>query len=266
MSDQKDLREIGRYSNDTTKAVLETLQAARGSSDWPRSVTTGLSRVWLGVENQNFLDDVLEAMEQVGRSEEVVAWAFCDANDDLLGAAILAAWAFQRSGSRRVIQIVTRGVGTMPPTLRSSFTALYRSYLEKAAWKLSGAGPWACHPDDPVRERQEREKQRENNRRFCESNDIEKLVGPTAPLAASTGDVGTATTSTHDIFISYRREGGEHLAGRVKDALKNRGFSVFMDVEDLKSGKFDEALLGKIEDATDVLVILTPGCLVLLCH
>jgi hypothetical protein len=47
----------------------------------------------------------------------------------------------------------------------------------------------------------------------------------------------------------------------VKDALKNRGFSVFMDVEDLKSGKFDEALLGKIEHATDVLVILTPGCL-----
>lgn len=64
-----------------------------------------------------------------------------------------------------------------------------------------------------------------------------------------------------DIFISYRREGGEHLAGRVKDALKARGFSVFMDVEDLKSGKFNSALFSEIERATDFLLILTPGCL-----
>jgi len=49
--------------------------------------------------------------------------------------------------------------------------------------------------------------------------------------------------NAHDIFISYRRDGGEYLAGRVKDALRSRGFSVFMDVEDLKSWKFYEALL-----------------------
>jgi len=110
MDGDPDLRDIGNYSNDTTKAVLETLQAARGSQEWPRAVTHGLSRVWRGVENQNFVDDVLQAMEQVGRSDEAVAWAFSDANDDILGAAILAVWAFQRSGSRRVIQDVTRGV------------------------------------------------------------------------------------------------------------------------------------------------------------
>ena len=68
-------------------------------------------------------------------------------------------------------------------------------------------------------------------------------------------------SQTHDVFISYRRDGGEHLAARVKQALGERGFSVFMDVEDLKSGRFDEALLEKIEQATDVVVILTPGCL-----
>jgi TIR domain len=65
----------------------------------------------------------------------------------------------------------------------------------------------------------------------------------------------------YDIFISYRRDGGEHLAGRVKDALRTRGFSAFMDVEDLKSGKFCTALLKTIKEATDVIVILTPGCL-----
>ncbi len=66
---------------------------------------------------------------------------------------------------------------------------------------------------------------------------------------------------SHDVFISYRRDGGEHLAGRVKDALASRGLSVFMDVEDLKSGRFDVALLREIEEATDVVVIMTPGCL-----
>src|SRR5579862_1143064 len=64
----------------------------------------------------------------------------------------------------------------------------------------------------------------------------------------------------HDIFISYRRDGGEHLAGRVKDALKALGFTVFMDVDDLNSGRFDEALFGKIEQATDFIVIMSPGC------
>jgi hypothetical protein len=34
-----------------------------------------------------------------------------------------------------------------------------------------------------------------------------------------------------------------------------------MDVEDLKSGRFDVALLREIEEATDVVVIMTPGCL-----
>jgi len=65
----------------------------------------------------------------------------------------------------------------------------------------------------------------------------------------------------HDIFISYRRDGGEHLAARVKAALAKRGFSVFMDIEDLKSGKFNIALYSKIEKAADFVVILTQGCL-----
>jgi hypothetical protein len=66
---------------------------------------------------------------------------------------------------------------------------------------------------------------------------------------------------TYDIFISYRRDGGEHLAGRVRDALIHRGYRVFMDVEDLKSGRFDDALFSIIDGVTDVIVILTPGCL-----
>jgi hypothetical protein len=63
------------------------------------------------------------------------------------------------------------------------------------------------------------------------------------------------------VFISYRREGGAELARNVRDALRRRGFEVFMDVEDLRGGPFDAALYQQIDDATDVVVILTPGSL-----
>jgi hypothetical protein len=63
------------------------------------------------------------------------------------------------------------------------------------------------------------------------------------------------------IFICYRREGGAEMARLVHDNLRERGFDVFMDVEDLKSGPFNKALLREIELATDVVVILSPGSL-----
>lgn len=65
----------------------------------------------------------------------------------------------------------------------------------------------------------------------------------------------------YDVFICYRRDGGEHLAARVKDALQVRGLSAFIDVEGLKGGKFNTSLLEKIEEAVDAVVILTPGSL-----
>ncbi len=63
-----------------------------------------------------------------------------------------------------------------------------------------------------------------------------------------------------DVFVSYRREGGEHLARLVVEALRQRGFSVFVDMENLQSGEFSLAILRKIELATDVIVICTKGC------
>ena len=65
----------------------------------------------------------------------------------------------------------------------------------------------------------------------------------------------------HDIFISYRRIGGDHFAARVAEELKNRGYSVFMDVNDLESGLFNEAIYNKINEVMDVIVILTKDCL-----
>ncbi len=66
---------------------------------------------------------------------------------------------------------------------------------------------------------------------------------------------------TGGVFISYRREGGEHLARLVMNALIQRGYKVFVDVESLKSGKFNTAILRNIEAAKDVVVIGSKGAL-----
>lgn len=63
----------------------------------------------------------------------------------------------------------------------------------------------------------------------------------------------------YQIFISYRREGGEHLAALLKDRLSRMGYKVFYDVESLRSGDFNEALLAVIEECDDMLVVLPPG-------
>ena len=47
----------------------------------------------------------------------------------------------------------------------------------------------------------------------------------------------------YDIFISYRREGGEALACFLYEKLKNTGCNVFYDVSSLRQGKYDEKLL-----------------------
>lgn len=62
------------------------------------------------------------------------------------------------------------------------------------------------------------------------------------------------------VFISYRREGGLDLAGRIYDNLKNE-YDVFYDVENMKSGKFSLQIYDKIEKSEDFLLILSPNAL-----
>ena len=64
-----------------------------------------------------------------------------------------------------------------------------------------------------------------------------------------------------DIFISYRRSGGEHVSWRIFDALKSRKYDVFLDFDALKSGQFDEQLYRAIDGCKDFLLILPPGAL-----
>lgn len=61
-----------------------------------------------------------------------------------------------------------------------------------------------------------------------------------------------------DIFISYRRDGGEFLANLLYLRLTADGYRVFLDIESLRSGKFNEQLFQVIEACTDLLLILPP--------
>lgn len=64
----------------------------------------------------------------------------------------------------------------------------------------------------------------------------------------------------HDIFISYRREGGFETARYLYDHLRQDGYSVTFDLDTLRSGRFDEALLQRIDECTDFVIVLNKGC------
>lgn len=65
----------------------------------------------------------------------------------------------------------------------------------------------------------------------------------------------------YDIFISYRRDGGESTAKILRDKLSELGYQVFFDVESLRSGDFNTRLYSVIEECQDFLLILSPGAL-----
>lgn len=63
------------------------------------------------------------------------------------------------------------------------------------------------------------------------------------------------------IFISYRRDTGSYLAGRMYDYLKKDGYTAFYDIESMKSGKFTAQIYAKIEEAEDFVLVLSKGAL-----
>lgn len=63
------------------------------------------------------------------------------------------------------------------------------------------------------------------------------------------------------IFISYRREGGDVTAKLICEALKNRGYTVFYDYDSLKGGYFDDKIFKAIERCNDFVVVLPENSL-----
>ncbi len=63
-------------------------------------------------------------------------------------------------------------------------------------------------------------------------------------------------TTHYDVFISYRRENGFDTANLIADRLRHAGYSVFLDLEVLKSGKFNEQIYGEIDSCQDFVLVL----------
>ncbi len=65
----------------------------------------------------------------------------------------------------------------------------------------------------------------------------------------------------YDIFISYRRDGGINSAVALHSTLLQMNYRAFLDVNNLQSGKFDDALYDVIDHCTDFLLVLSPHAL-----
>lgn len=67
---------------------------------------------------------------------------------------------------------------------------------------------------------------------------------------------------THfDAFISYRRENGFYIACLIRDQLKEKGISAFLDLKELRSGEYDQKLYKVIRETKNFIVILPDGAL-----
>ena len=65
----------------------------------------------------------------------------------------------------------------------------------------------------------------------------------------------------YDVFISYRRDGGDTMARLLYDRLTAEGFSPFLDIEQMRSGRFNHQLYERIAECRHFLLILSPGAL-----
>ncbi|MBR5477178.1 MAG: toll/interleukin-1 receptor domain-containing protein [Bacteroidaceae bacterium] len=63
-----------------------------------------------------------------------------------------------------------------------------------------------------------------------------------------------------DIFISYKRK-SLNTAYLLYSKLGEKGYSVFLDIEELGPGKFDEQIYRFIDNASDIIVLIEQGSL-----
>ncbi len=66
----------------------------------------------------------------------------------------------------------------------------------------------------------------------------------------------------YDGFISYRRDGGSHVASLLQLLLeRDHEKRFYLDVEELQVGRFDEQLLERIQSTSNFVLVLTARCL-----
>ncbi|XP_030041540.1 NAD(+) hydrolase SARM1 [Microcaecilia unicolor] len=79
-----------------------------------------------------------------------------------------------------------------------------------------------------------------------------------SPLPCS---AGKSSAEGPDVFISYRRSTGSQLASLLKVHLQLHGFTVFIDVEKLEAGKFEDKLIQSVISARNFVLVLSVNAL-----
>ena len=80
-------------------------------------------------------------------------------------------------------------------------------------------------------------------------------------MQAADEEMVVMNAEKYDIFISYRREGGDILAMLLYTRLKEDGYEPFLDIETLRSGKFNSQLYERIAECKDFICVLPPNAL-----
>lgn len=65
----------------------------------------------------------------------------------------------------------------------------------------------------------------------------------------------------YQIFISYRRKCESWVAELLKDQLTALGYNVFLDIDSLYSGKWEDGIESALDEISDFIVVLAPGSL-----
>jgi hypothetical protein len=63
------------------------------------------------------------------------------------------------------------------------------------------------------------------------------------------------------VFISYRREGGVDMAGRISDRLCANNIKTFFDMDSMTLGNFNTQIYDNIDECTHFLLVLPPRAL-----
>jgi len=65
----------------------------------------------------------------------------------------------------------------------------------------------------------------------------------------------------YDAFISYRRKNGFLAAKMIRELLKAKGVTAYMDLDELRNGTFDDKLLTAIRTTPSFILVLPPHAL-----
>ncbi|EGT45532.1 hypothetical protein CAEBREN_21367 [Caenorhabditis brenneri] len=82
-----------------------------------------------------------------------------------------------------------------------------------------------------------------------------------AAVLAKSRPLGALSKEKYDLFISYRRDSGAHLAALIRLVLELRGYRVYFDIDEPNPGKFDSSFLENVLNSKHIVVVLSPNSL-----